>query len=75
MPSVIGMSLSTAREVISSAITDPQVTSRYSDWDAVPPGTVLMQRPAPGLAVTPDSQVQLTVSIRPTAGDLPPAGP
>jgi len=71
MPSVIGMNLSTAREVISSAITDPQVAIGYSDWDAVPPGTVLIQRPAPGLEVTPDSQIQLTVSTRPTAGDLP----
>ena len=70
MPSVIGMDLSRAREVIGSAITDAQVTIQYSDWDAVPSGTVWMQEPAAGLEVTPGRQIRLTVSTGPTAGDL-----
>jgi beta-lactam-binding protein with PASTA domain len=65
---VVGLDLSTAREVISSAITDPQVSIEYKDTDVVPPGTVFVQRPASGLHVSPGSQIQLTVSTRPTAG-------
>jgi beta-lactam-binding protein with PASTA domain len=73
MPSVIGMDLARARAVISSAIADRQVTIQYSDWDAVPPGTVFMQQPPAGWEVTPDTQIRLTVSARATAGDLPPS--
>jgi beta-lactam-binding protein with PASTA domain len=75
MPSVIGMDLSRAREVISSAITDAQVTIQYSDWDDVPSGTVWMQEPAAGLEVTPGRQIRLGVSTGPTAGDLSSSGP
>lgn len=68
MPMVVGMDLSKAREVISSAITDPQVTIQYSDLDAVPSGTVWMQEPAPGLEETPGRPIRLGVSTRLTAG-------
>jgi beta-lactam-binding protein with PASTA domain len=69
MPVVVGLDLPRAREVIGSAITDPQVSIEYKDTEAVPPGTVFVQRPAPGLHVSPGSHIRLTVSTRPTAGD------
>ena len=75
MPSVVGMDLSRAREVISSVITDAQITIQYSDWDAVPSGTVWMQEPAAGLEVTPGRQIRLGVAAGPTAGDLSSSGP
>ena len=76
MPMVIGLKLARAREVISSAITDAQVTIQYNDWDAVsPPGTVWMQEPAAGLEVTPGRQIRLDVSTGPTAEDLPSSDP
>jgi beta-lactam-binding protein with PASTA domain len=64
MPSVIGMDLSRAREVISSAITDAHVTIQY-DLDAAPSGMVWMQEPAAGLEITPDRQIRLGVSTGP----------
>jgi beta-lactam-binding protein with PASTA domain len=70
MPMVIGLKLARAREVISSAITDAQVTIQYSDWDAVPPGTVWTQEPHAGLEVTPGRQIRLGVATGPSAGDL-----
>jgi len=70
MPMVVGLDLSRAREVISSAIVEPQVTIQYSDLAVAPPGTVWMQEPAPGLEVTPDRQIRLGVTTGATAGDL-----
>lgn len=68
MPMVVGLNLSTAREAISSAITDPQVTVLHSYTDVVPPGMVFVQQPAAGDEVTPGSQIRVTVSTGPTAG-------
>jgi beta-lactam-binding protein with PASTA domain len=70
MPMVVGLDLSMAREVISSAITDPQVSIEYKDTDVVPPGTVFVQEPPAGRHISPGSQIRLTVSTRPTAEDL-----
>lgn len=70
MPSVIGMVLSKAREAISSAITDAQVTIQDSDEAPLPPGMVWKQEPAAGFEVTPGRQIRLGVATGPTAGDL-----
>ena len=70
MPMVVGLDLSMAREAISSAITDPQVSVEYKDTDVVPSGTVFVQQPPTGRHVSPGSQIRLTVSTGPTAGDL-----
>jgi len=75
MPMVVGLDLSTAREVISSVITDAQVSIEHRDTDVVPPGTVFVQWPASGLHVSPGCQIRLTVSTRPTAEDLPSSEP
>jgi len=64
------MDMSKAQEVISSAITDPQVIIQYSALDAAPSGTVWMQEPAAGLEVTPGRQIRLGVTTGPTAGEL-----
>jgi beta-lactam-binding protein with PASTA domain len=70
MPMVVGLDLSRAQEVISSTIADPQVSIEHSDTDVVPPGTVFVQWPRAGVHVSRGSQIRLTVSARPTAGDL-----
>ena len=75
MPGVTGMVVSKAREVISSAVTDAQVTIQYSDEASIPPGMVWMQEPAAGLEVTPGRQIRLGVAAGPTAGDLSPSEP
>jgi len=68
MPMVVGLDLPTAREVISSVLADPQVSIEHRDTDVVPPGRVFVQQPPAGVHVSPRSQIQLTVSTRPTAG-------
>jgi hypothetical protein len=75
MPMVVGLNLSQAREVISSAVADPQLTIRHIDTGIAPPGMVTSQQPVPGLEVAPDTQIRLTVSSGPTAGDLPSSEP
>ena len=75
MPMVIGLNLSRARAMISSAIADPRLTIEYGDTGIAPPGTVTSQQPAPGLEVAPDTQIRLSVSTEPTAGDRPASEP
>ena len=65
MPSVIGMNLTQAQAVISTAIADPQVTIQPGDPGKVPPGMVIGQRPVAGNAVAPGSHIELTVSTEP----------
>lgn len=62
MPIVVGLDLSAAREVITSAMTDPQLSIEYRETDFVPPGRVFVQRPPAGVHVSPGSQIQLTIS-------------
>jgi beta-lactam-binding protein with PASTA domain len=70
MPMVLGLDPSAAREVIISVLTDPQISVEHRDTDVVPPGSVFVQKPPAGLHVSPGSQIRLTVSTGPTAGDL-----
>jgi beta-lactam-binding protein with PASTA domain len=64
MPLVTGMTLSRARKVIGSVITNPQLAIQYRETGSIPPGMVSMQEPCAGCEVTPGSQIRLTV-IRP----------
>jgi beta-lactam-binding protein with PASTA domain len=62
MPSVVGMSLASARKRISALSADRQVTVQHRGNRFVPFGLVTAQQPAAGSPVAPDADVFLTVS-------------
>lgn len=75
MPMVIGLDLSRARAVLSSAIPDSRFKIRHGDATSASPSMVIAQQPPPGREVTSGSQIRLIVSTGPTAGDLSPPEP
>jgi beta-lactam-binding protein with PASTA domain len=62
MPSVVGMTLASARKRISALSIGQQVTVEHRDNRFVPSGLVMAQQPAAGSQVLPDVGVLLTVS-------------
>jgi beta-lactam-binding protein with PASTA domain len=62
MPSVVGMTLASARKRISALSAAQQVLIQHRDNRFVPVGLVMAQQPAAGSEVTPDTGVLLTVS-------------
>jgi len=62
MPSVVGMTLASARKRISALSAGRQVTVEHRDNRFLPFGLVMAQQPAPGSRVAPDAGVLLTVS-------------
>ena len=62
MPSVVGMTLASARKRISALSAGQQVTVQHRDNRFVPIGLVTAQQPPAGSEVTPDAGVLLTVS-------------
>jgi len=62
MPSVVGMTLASARKRISALSAGRQVTVQHRDNRFVPFGLVTAQQPAADSQVAPDAGVVLTVS-------------
>jgi beta-lactam-binding protein with PASTA domain len=73
MPSVVGMTLASARKRISAVSAGQQVTVQHRDNRFVPIGLVMAQQPAAGSEVMPDAGVLLTVSAG-TGGEPAPLG-
>jgi beta-lactam-binding protein with PASTA domain len=65
---VVGLKLSVAKEVITSAVVGPQIDVQFVSGPT-PPGSVFAQEPVPWSLVMPGSEIRLTVSNKPSIDD------
>ena len=74
VPDVVGMVETVAKSAITSAnLNVGAISNEYSD--SVPQGFVISQSPSGGTIVSEGSDVNITISIGPQPGDVPPVPP